>query len=342
MEIKHLVLSGGGPTGFFTYGAAVYLAKKQFWSLANIKSIYGCSIGAFMGMVFSLGYEWDWLDDYFIKRPWEKLIASSTINIIDMFSQKAFINEHFFIESIMPLFRGKDLTEQTTLADLFAFNQIDLHMYTCNINSRVIEKIDLSHTTHPNLSVIKALQMTMAVPVIFKPIFEGDGCYIDGGILNNYPLNDCLTQQHCHPDEILAFKNAWSFANMVINEKSSMLSYILIMMRKMQLSLDTEENQIEIKNTIKCLVEDMVKSYDNWTDILSDQKSRITFIELGHKQGERFLLTTATAEPNTTATAEPIESNTTTTAEPNKEPIESIESNTTTTSTEPNKESDLL
>lgn len=291
VTIKHLVISGGGPTGFLTYGAASYLAKQHIWSLAHIKSIYGCSIGAYMGVVFSLGYEWDWLDDYFIKRPWNKLIANSTINIIDMFSQKAFINEHFLIESIMPLFRAKDLTENTTLQELYEFNQIAIHMYSCNINTSIIEKIDISHKTHPNLSVIKALQMTTALPVLFKPIFEDDGCYIDGGVLNNYPLQDCLNQQQCLPDEILAFKNIWNCSNMVINEKSSLFDFILIMMRKMQLTLDTQDKQPEIKNTVHCIVEHMLSRYDKWIDILSDETMRRHIIEMGYKQAEDFLTT---------------------------------------------------
>lgn len=287
--IKHLVISGGGPTGILTYGAASYLSKENVWSLANIKSIYGCSIGAYMGVVFSLGYDWEWLDDYFIIRPWDKLIASSTINIIDMFKEKGFINENFFIESIMPLFRGKDLSEHITMSELFAFNNIDIHMYSCNINTCIIEKIDISHKTHPNLSVIKALQMTMGIPVVFKPVFEGDGCYIDGGLLNNYPVNDCLSQQMCDPDEILAFKNIWSFINPVINEKSSILDFILIMMRKMQLTLDTERKQSEVKNTINCVVDDMLNGYDKWMYILSNEDARRKVIEKGYKQAEDFL-----------------------------------------------------
>ena len=40
MVIKHLVLSGGGPTGFLTYGAARFLSKEGFWDISNIESIY--------------------------------------------------------------------------------------------------------------------------------------------------------------------------------------------------------------------------------------------------------------------------------------------------------------
>ena len=287
--IKHLVLSGGGPTGFLTYGAASYLSKQGLWSLANIKSIYGCSIGAYMGVVFSLGYDWAWLDDYFIKRPWEKVIEQSIINIIDVFSQKGIISEKFFIDSTMPLFRAKDLKDDTTLEELFQFNNIDIHMYACNINTAILEKIDISHTTHPNLSVIKALQMTMAVPVIFKPIFDGEDCYIDGGVLNNYPLNDCLQQQKCHEDEILGFKNIWGFSNPVIHEKSSILDFMIILMRKMQLTLDTETKQTEIKNTVISLVEDLASSYNDWMEILANENRRRQIIETGAKHAQDFI-----------------------------------------------------
>ena len=57
MTIKHLVLSGGGPTGFLTYGAARFLSQERFWQYDDIETIYGTSIGGFMGVVLSLGYE---------------------------------------------------------------------------------------------------------------------------------------------------------------------------------------------------------------------------------------------------------------------------------------------
>jgi predicted acylesterase/phospholipase RssA len=289
MVIKHLVLSGGGPTGFLTYGAACYLAKENFWSLANIKSMYGCSIGGFMAVILSLGYDWEILDDYFIKRPWDKLMASSTISIIDVYEQKGLINEHFFIDSITPLLRGKDLDETITMAQLFAFNQIDIHLFSTNLNSTKLEKVDISHSTFPNLSVVKALQMTMAIPIVFKPIFEGDGCYIDGGLLNNYPLNDCIKQQQCEKDEILAFKNIWTYTNPVINEKSSIIDFMLIMMRKTQMSLDTEPEQEEIKHTVRCLVDELLNGFDKWLEILSREDIRKKVIERGYKQAEIFL-----------------------------------------------------
>ena len=288
MVIKHLVISGGGPTGFLVYGIASQLAKKEFWQVADLKSIYGCSIGAYMGVVFSLGYEWTWLDDYFIKRPWEKLMAMSTTHLIDIYEKKCLINEHFFTEALTPLLRGKDLANTITLSQLYAYNKIEIHMYATNINSKQLEKVDISYKTHPDLSVIKALRMTMAVPLLFQPIYEGEGCYVDGGLLNNFPLNDCIHQQQCETDEILSFKNIRETNEININEKSSIFDFLLILLKKTHASIDTEGAQLEIKNNVRCMVDD-ISSFDKWAKMLQSEDMRREVIERGYKQAELFL-----------------------------------------------------
>lgn len=287
-KIKHLVISGGGPSGLLTYGAAAYLAKEKFWSIADIKSIYGCSIGAYMGVVFSLGYEWDWLDDYFIIRPWEKVVANASVSLMDIYAKKGLLNEKFIFDSIEPLLRAKELSETITLAELYDFNKIDIHLYTTNINNVSLEKVDLSHTTHPNLSLVKALQMTMCFPIMFQPICEGDDCYIDGGLLNNFPLNDCIEQQKCPREEILAFKNIWVCKRLFIDAESTMLDFLLVLMRKMQATLDTEPEQEDIKHTVNCLIEDS-DGFDKWVRALSNEDIRKECVEKGAKQGEQFL-----------------------------------------------------
>ena len=137
MTIKQLVICGGGPSGILSYGVASQLAKKDFWKLADIKSIYGCSIGAYIGVILSLNYDWEWIDDYFIKRPWEKLIAASTTKLTEIYEKKCLINEHALTDAIIPFLRGKDLADSITLKELYAYNQIELHMYATDINGAI-------------------------------------------------------------------------------------------------------------------------------------------------------------------------------------------------------------
>ena len=77
MVIKHIVICGGGPTGLLSYGALKYLAQQGFWTHDNVETIYGTSVGALIGAMLCLKHEWTTLDDYLIKRPWEKVIVES-------------------------------------------------------------------------------------------------------------------------------------------------------------------------------------------------------------------------------------------------------------------------
>ena len=310
MTIKHLVLSGGGPTGLITYGAISHLAKKGFWHLKDIESIYGCSIGGYMGVFCTMGYNWEWLDDYFIKRPWEKLAASSAISLMNVYEEKGLVNEHFFTDSIIPLLHAKDLSEHITLAEFYVYNKIDIHLYATNINGDILEKVDISHSTHPNLSLIKALRMTMAFPVIFQPIYEDGGCYIDGGLLNNFPLNDCINRMNSDPEhrnEILAFKNIWTTTKQCISEKSTILDFLLIIMKKIQATLDGERNQEEITNTVRCVIDDL-NTFDKWFKALSNEEMRKKIVESGYKHADVFLaslnLANANANDNTVNNAD--------------------------------------
>jgi predicted acylesterase/phospholipase RssA len=285
-KIKHIVISGGGPAGLLTYGAARYLSKQGFWQLDDIESIYGCSIGAYIGVIISLGYEWDWLDDYFIKRPWHKIM---TFSFIDAFDQKGLLGEKFIADSLLPLLSAKDLNPNITFKDLFTYNGIDLHIYTTNINTYQFDKVDMSHTSHPDLTLIKALWMSMAYPFAFKPVFSGEDCFIDGGLLNNYQLNDCITQTKCNKDtEILAFKNIWVIEHCKVTEESTVIDFLLVLMRKMQRSIDTESEQEEAKYTVRCLIEDL-DGFPAWINALATEEMRVKLIDRGSSQAKIFL-----------------------------------------------------
>ena len=288
MTIKHLVLSGGGPTGFLTYGAARFLSQERFWQYDDIETIYGTSIGGFMGVVLSLGYEWSHLDDYFIKRPWEKVVDVNPRTILDAFSAKGVLGEQFIHDSLEPLLSAKGLSGDTTLEELYDHNKIDIHIYTTAINQRKLKKIDMSHASHPELTVVKAIAMSTAYPFAFKPVCLDDECYIDGGLVNNYPLRDCIGQTKCKESEVLAFKNIWVLEKYAVGEESSMFDFMLVLIRKMQREIDTEESQGEIANTVRCLVEDL-DGFPAWMEALGTEGMRRKLIDRGSHQGKLFL-----------------------------------------------------
>ena len=54
MVIKHIVMAGGGPSGFITYGVLKHLSGEKYWNIDNIESLYGTSIGAFFSTILCL------------------------------------------------------------------------------------------------------------------------------------------------------------------------------------------------------------------------------------------------------------------------------------------------
>jgi predicted acylesterase/phospholipase RssA len=293
-KIQHLVISGGGPVGFSIYGAAKYLSKVGIWDISNIKTIYGTSIGAYMGVVFSLKYDWETLDEYFIKRPWEKLINITPENIFDIWNSKGFLGQEFMIEAIRPLLEAKDLSIDITLEELYYYNKIELHMFSVDINSFPLENTDISYKTHSKMKLVDALYMTAAAPFMFKPFIIGNSCFVDGGIINNYPIDICLKQTSCNPSEILSFRCILSINNELkdskpkkIDDESNLYQYLEYLMRLFIKYINNDNKQSIIMNTVNCVLND-VNNYSDWINILSEKVAREKYIKIGENYGYIF------------------------------------------------------
>jgi predicted acylesterase/phospholipase RssA len=288
MTIEHLVISGGGPTGFTHYGCLKYLAKKKWWKLKNIKTIYGSSIGAYIGFILSLNFDWKTIDDYLIKRPWEKIANVGPENLYLAFNNKGIVNDTFIFESAIPLLKAKDLSENTTLQELYTYTNIEIHMYTIDLNQPDFQKIDLSYKTHPDMSIIHALNATMALPGIIPPLCIDKCCYIDGAYTHSLPLLDCLEQTKCKEESILVCRNKYiGIYSSMISKESSILNLIYIIINKISRVINTEKNQPHIKNTIYFIIEK--KNIINWMDILVEPEKRAALIKQGEKLSKEFL-----------------------------------------------------
>ena len=290
MVIKHIVISGGGCSGFSSYGALRFLSKENFWNLDDIETIYGCSIGAFIGVVVSLGYDWDWMDDYFEKRPWEKIINIGISEILDIYDKKGVLDINFVESSLEPLLTAKGISKDCTFEDFFKKTQKDIHMFTIDINQNSLSAIDLSYKTHPKLPIIKAVYMTMSFPFLLKPLCEDGHCYVDGGVIDNYPLQQCINFTKCDTNEILGIKNDWGnwLEKLKVTEQSSILDYCQVLMRKMHLQISTESKQLNIKHTVRCAGDSDIE-FTDWISILTKEDMRSKLINNGSQQAKIFL-----------------------------------------------------
>lgn len=203
MTIKHLVLSSGAYKGFYTIGVIKHLLYKKFFNIKNIENIYGTSVGSIIGVLLCLKLDWDDIVEYAINRPWHKQININTQMLLDTFTHKGYFNRDFFTNLFSGLFHNAKLSKNITFKELYDYSNINLNIYTVNLNSYKLEV--LNHKITPDLEVIKGLHMSCAIPFIFQPVFYKDCVYGDGGLINPYPVNKCI-EDNCNMSETLSIR----------------------------------------------------------------------------------------------------------------------------------------
>jgi predicted acylesterase/phospholipase RssA len=249
MTIKHLVISGGGPIMIQILGAIQHLEKKNFIDMKNIKSIYATSAGALVGILIGLKFDWETINDYIIKRPWQDVFPIKVQNIFDAYTKKGIFDIKTIEKCFKPLLDAKDISMDINLEEFYKLSNIELHMFAFEINEYKVQ--DISYLTHPTLSLLTAVQMTCGLPVLVTPVCIEDKCYIDGGLACNYPLNYCIESGNL-PDEILGFKNKYSVEKNNIKEESTILDFLLSFLFKAVFSLSTTNIQPKLHNEILC------------------------------------------------------------------------------------------
>ena len=188
----------------------------------------------------------------------------------------------------MPLLEAKGLSKDVTFKELYEFNKIEIHIYSTEINGEHMKKIDISYITHPDMKVITGLCMSMAFPFIFSPVIDSEQCYIDGGVLNNFPLNDCLEKNY-DSDEILGFDIRFPEQENKIFEESTIINYLVILLKKMKKEIELNNTKREMKNIVNCQVNNFL-GFKAWIDLLEDEKLRREIIEDGCKIADDFLI----------------------------------------------------
>lgn len=173
-HIKHIVISGGGVTGLSFYGILRETNRNKLWSLENIQTIYGTSIGSFLAVVLCLGYEWEILDTYFIKRPWQNLFKFDLYSFLNVFEKKGIFNIKIFEEMIGPLFSGMNIPINITMEQFYVKTGVEIHMFSTDLNSMCY--VDISYKTHPDWTVVQSIYCSSIIPVVFEPYIYTSLC----------------------------------------------------------------------------------------------------------------------------------------------------------------------
>jgi NTE family protein len=290
MTIKHLVIGGGGPFGISAFGALQYLHEKLFWNIKDIKTIYATSIGAIVAVYLSLGYDYSYINEYIVKRPWEKIFQDIGFhNILDLYENKGLIDMNpIIIKKFNILFEAKNLSIDINLKDFYEYSGIEFNFISCDANS--FTRITISHKTYPDMKLMQALCITSAFPIVFTPVIIDDKCFIDGGIFSNYAVNVCLEETGCRKEEILGIKKYQSpdDNDFLLNRNSNIFDFL----EKISINIYnriTDQSHLEtIPYQIDCNM-NIFTTVDSWVQVPFSIDHRIKLLSHGVEAAEECI-----------------------------------------------------
>ncbi|WOD44726.1 patatin-like phospholipase family protein [Hwangdonia lutea] len=189
-----LVLSGGGAKGLAHIGVL-----KVIDSLGvKIDYVAGTSMGAIIGALYASGYSGNQLDSIFKKVDFDKIISDDLPR-----SSKAFYERNnseryaitlpfdkLKIKLPSALSRGQNtysLLSKLTLhvSDVDDFSKLPIPFFCIGTNVETGESVMLDRG-----NLTQSVMASGAFPSLFQPVIINNQVLIDGGVANNYPIDE--------------------------------------------------------------------------------------------------------------------------------------------------------
>jgi NTE family protein len=182
---KILVISGGGLKGLSALGSLKCILDNNISDAFD--TLTGSSVGAVICFLYNIGY-----DPRDIYEVLEQIDFTKLIKYIE--PENLLLEPCFGISSPEPILysiysfmKKKNINKNLTFAQLYDMTKTDLIITGTCLNDVSIKYF--SHTTTPNMQILKALRISISIPFIFRP-YQYDGkLWVDGGVMDNFPID---------------------------------------------------------------------------------------------------------------------------------------------------------
>ena len=188
-----LVLSGGGARGFAHVGTLHLIDSLNI----PIDYIAGTSMGGVIGALYSIGYDAVEIERLIKSMEWDQFFSDDPPReMVPYYERKndGRFQLEFEIKDGRPVAPDGLVSGQKILLALseftYAYENVE-HFDDLPIPFRCVT-VDLvtgNEVVLESGSLAKAIRATMSIPTLFDPVEWGDSLLIDGGLLNNIPVD---------------------------------------------------------------------------------------------------------------------------------------------------------
>ncbi len=189
-----IVLSGGGAKGMAHIGALKVIEKVGI----PIDYVVGTSMGSIIGGLYSIGYTPEQMDSMVRLQNWTFLLSDKIPRSEQNLAEREASEKYAFsfpfgkktqAQATGGLIKGQNLANlfnELTVGyhDSIDFNKLPIPFACVSENI-----VDGSEVNFHNGVLATAMRASMAIPGVFTPVRLDSMVLVDGGVVNNYPVN---------------------------------------------------------------------------------------------------------------------------------------------------------
>lgn len=192
--LKNLVFSGGEFKGLAYIGVLKFLEENEL--IDNIENILSVSSGSMISLMIALGFKSSQIEKIAISFKMEELKDIHIGNIVSFFERFG-IDSGKNLERVIKIIVKKKLgNENATFRDLHEkYPKPQLIITGTNLNTASQEIY--SYTKTPDMILWEAIRISTCVPLYFQSFIKEGNLLVDGGIINNYPINYFKNELEC-------------------------------------------------------------------------------------------------------------------------------------------------
>ena len=184
MPIKYLILSGGGVRGYAILGSLNYLVEKGIIKQNLLRTFAGSSVGAIICLLLNCGYTPQQIYDIGLDLDLKSMFNPDIKKVLTHFG---FDTGTTFVNKLKTLLKQKHFDPNITFIRLYNITKQKLIVTATSLNRRTTKYFNYVET--PNYKVIDVIRASMGIPILFTTVKDGDEHFVDGGMLDNFPVH---------------------------------------------------------------------------------------------------------------------------------------------------------